>query len=66
VPPFVRIDVDKRVLSSENGARTPPISIVQRANGCLMLQAMQKERGAVVNEQSGLMSASLEKTMGSS
>jgi hypothetical protein len=44
VPPFVRIDVDKRVLSSENGARTSPISSVQWANGRLMLQAMQKER----------------------
>ena len=27
-----------------NGARTSPISSVQRANGRLMLQAMQKER----------------------
>ena len=59
VPPFVRIDVQQRLLSSVDGARTSPIASVQRANDRLMLQGMQNERvwGAVINEQNGQMSA---------
>lgn len=59
VPPFVRINVQQRMLSTVDGARTSPIVTVQRANGRLMLQGMQNERvwGAVVNEQTGQMSA---------
>jgi len=61
VPPFVRIDVGKRLLSSVDGARTTPIVSVQRANGRLMVQGMQNERvwGAVINEQTGQMSATV-------
>jgi len=61
VPAFVRIDVSKRLLSSVDGARTSPIASVQRTNGRLMLQGMQNERvwGAVINEQTGQMSATV-------
>ena len=61
VPPFVRIDVGKKLLISVDGARTSPISAVQRNNGRLMLQGMQNERvwGAVINEQTGQMSATV-------
>jgi hypothetical protein len=57
----VRIDVGKRLLSSVDGARTTPIVSVQRANGRLMVQGMQNERvwGAVINEQTGQMSATV-------
>src|SRR5215831_6005456 len=53
VPPFVRIDVQRRLLTSVDGARTSPIASSQRVNGRLMLQGMQNERvwGAVINEQ---------------
>lgn len=59
VPAFVRIDVGKRLLSTVDGGRTSPIASVQRVNGRLMLQGMQNERvwGAVINEQTGRMSA---------
>ncbi len=61
VPPFVRINVPQRLLSTVDGARTSPIAGVQRANGRLMLQGMQNERvwGAVVNEETGQMSATV-------
>ena len=61
VPPFVRIDVQQKMLSSVDGARTSPITAVQSVNGRLMLQGMQNERvwGAVVNEQTGQMSATI-------
>ena len=61
MPPFVRIDVPKRLLSSVDGARTSPIVTVQRANGRLMLQGMQNERvwGAVIDEGSGRMTATV-------
>ena len=61
VPPFVRIDVGKRLLSTVDGGRTSPIASVQRANGRLMVQGMQNERvwGAVINEQTGQMSATV-------
>lgn len=61
VPPFVRIDVQQRLLSSVDGGRTSPIASVQRVNGRLMLQGMQNERvwGAVINEQNGQMSATV-------
>jgi len=61
VPPFVRIDVQKRLLSSVDGARTSPISQMNRTNGRLMLQGMQNQRvwGIVINEQSGRMWATL-------
>jgi hypothetical protein len=59
VPPFVRIDVQKKVLTSADGSRTSPIAQVQRTEGRLMLQGMQGVRiwGAVINEQTGQMSA---------
>jgi hypothetical protein len=61
VPPFVLIDVGKRLLSSVDGGRTSPIAGVQRANGRLMVQGMQNDRvwGAVINEQTGQMSATV-------
>ena len=61
MPPFVRIDVQKRLLSSVDGARTSPISQMNRTNGRLMLQGMQNQRvwGIVINEQSGRMWATL-------
>ena len=61
VPDFVLIDVGKRLLSTVDGGRTSPVAGVQRANGRLMLQGMQNERvwGAVINEQTGQMSATV-------
>ena len=61
VPPFVRIDIQKRFLSSVDGARTSPITQTNRTNGRLMLQGMQNQRvwGIVINEQSGRMWATL-------
>jgi hypothetical protein len=61
VPPFVRIDLQRRVLSSVDGARTSPITQSQRAMGRLMLQGMQNQRvwGAVINEQTGSMWATI-------
>jgi len=61
VPAFVRIDVRGRVLSTVDGARTSPIASTQRVNGRLMIQGMQNERvwGAVINEQTGQMSATV-------
>src|SRR5262245_56558025 len=61
VPAFVRINVPQRVLSSVDGARTSPITTVQRANGRLMLQGMQNDRvwGLVINEQNGRFSATV-------
>ncbi len=53
------MNIPQRVLSSLDGARTSPIVNVQRSNGQLMLQGMQHERvwGAVIDEESGRMSA---------
>ena len=61
VPPFVRIDVGKKLLSSVDGARTSPIAQSQRTNGRLMLQGMQNQRvwGVVINEQTGRMWATI-------
>jgi hypothetical protein len=61
VPPFVRIDVQKKILSSVDGARTSPITQVVRNGGRLMVQGMQNLRiwGAVINEQTGQMSATI-------
>src|SRR5262245_52680398 len=61
VPPFVRIDVPRRLLSSVDGARTSPIAQVNRTNGRLMVQGMQNQRvwGAVINEQTGRMWATI-------
>jgi hypothetical protein len=61
VPAFVRVDVRGRVLSTVDGARTSPIASTQRVNGRLMIQGMQNERiwGAVINEQTGQMSATV-------
>ena len=61
MPSFVRINVPQRVLSSIDGARTSPITSVQRTNGRVMVQGMQNERvwGAVINEESGRMSATV-------
>ena len=61
VPPFVRIDVQQRLLSSVDGVRTSPISQVNRTNGRLMLQGIQNQRvwGIVINEQTGRMWATL-------
>jgi hypothetical protein len=61
VPPFVRVNVPQRVLSSIDGARTSPITSVQRVNGRLMLQGTQNDRawGIVINEANGRMSATV-------
>ena len=61
IPPFVRIDVQRRLLSSVDGARTSAISQTNRTNGRLMLQGMQNQRvwGAVINEQTGRMWATI-------
>jgi hypothetical protein len=59
IPAFIRVNVPQRLLSSVDGGRTSPIVNVQRSNGRLMLQGMQNERvwGAVIDEESGRMSA---------
>ena len=61
VPPFVRVDVGKRLLSTVDGGRTSPIASVERANGRLMVQGVQNDRvwGAVINEQTGQMLATV-------
>jgi hypothetical protein len=61
VPPFVRIDVQQRLLSSVDGARTSPIAQIHRTNGRLMLQGMQNQRvwGVVINERTGRMWATV-------
>ena len=61
MPPFVRIDAGKRLLSTVDGGRTSPIASIQRANGRLMVHGTQNERvwGAVINEQTGQMSATV-------
>ena len=61
IPPFVRIDIQRRLLSSVDGARTSPIAQTNRTNGRLMLQGMQNQRvwGAVINEQTGRMWATV-------
>lgn len=61
VPTFVRVNVPQKVFSTIDGARTSPIATVQRANGRLMLQGMQNNRvwGLVINEESGLFSATM-------
>jgi len=61
MPPFVRIDIQRRVLSSVDGARTSPIAHTERASGRLMFQGMQNQRvwGGVINEQTGSMSATI-------
>ena len=59
IPPIIRVDVPQRRLTSMDGARTSPITNVQRNSGKLMIQGMQNERvwGAVIDEASGRMSA---------
>ena len=61
VPPFVRVNVPQKVLTSVDGARTSPITAVQRTNGRLMIQGMQNERvwGVVIDEQTGQMMATV-------
>ena len=61
VPPFVRVNVQQRLLSSLDGGRTSPIINFQRTNGRLMMQGMQNERvwGAVIDEMTGQMSAAV-------
>ena len=61
VPPFVRVDVQRRLLLTVDGGRTSPIAAFQRTDGRLMLQGMQAERvwGLVVDESSGEMSATV-------
>ena len=61
VPPFVRINVPQRILSSVDGARTSPTTSVQRTNGYLMIRGMHNERvwGAVIEEQTGQMTATV-------
>jgi hypothetical protein len=57
----MEVNVQQRLLSSVDGARTSPITAVQRSNGRLMLQGMQNERvwGAVIDEETGRMSATV-------
>jgi hypothetical protein len=61
VPPFVRVDVQRRLLLTVDGGRTSPIAAFQRTDGRLMLQGMQAERvwGLVVDESNGEMSATV-------
>lgn len=61
VPSFVRVDIQRRVLTSVDGARTSPIAQTQRVGGRLMFQGMQNQRvwGAVINEQTGSMWATV-------
>ncbi|HXJ78957.1 MAG TPA: hypothetical protein VMS64_09775 [Candidatus Methylomirabilis sp.] len=61
VPPFVRINVQQKQLSSVDGSRTSPIAAVSQVNGRLMMQGMQNQRvwGAVVNVETGQMSATI-------
>jgi len=61
VPPFVRVNVAQKVLSTVDGARTSPIGSVQRDNGRLMLQGAQNDRvwGIVISEQTGRMWATV-------
>ena len=61
VPPFVRVDISRRLLTSVDGARTSPIAQTQRVGGRLMFQGMQNHRvwGAVINEQTGSMWATV-------
>ena len=61
VPGFIRINIAQKQLQSVDGARTSPIAAVQRQDNRLMLQGMQNDRvwGAVINEQTGLMSATV-------
>ena len=61
MPPFVRVNVSQKVLSSVDGARTTPIIAVQRANGRLMMQGMQNNRAwsMVINEENGRFSATV-------
>ena len=61
VPSFIRINVAQKQLQSVDGARTSPITTFQRMDGRLMLQGMQNDRvwGAVINEQTGQMSATV-------
>jgi hypothetical protein len=57
VPPFIWVNVQQRLLKSPDGARTSPITAVERADGRLMLQGMQNGRvwGAVIDERTGKM-----------
>ena len=61
VPPFVRVNVSQRTLSTVDGARSSPIAAFQRANGRLMLQGTQNDRvwGIVIAEQTGRMWATI-------
>ena len=61
VPPFVKIVASQKMLISVDGARSSPITALQRNNGRLMIQGMQNERvwGAVIDEQSGRMTATV-------
>ena len=61
VPPFVRVNVSQRTLSTVDGARSSPIAAFQRANGRLMLQGTQNDRvwGIVISEQTGRMWATV-------
>jgi hypothetical protein len=61
VPPFVRVNIAQKLLSSVDGVRTSPISNVQRANGRIIVQGTQNDRAwsAVIDEQSGQMMASV-------
>jgi|SRR5215468_5283348 len=61
VPPFVRINVPQKVMSSVDGARTSPIANVQRTNGRLMIQGTQNERAwsAVIDENTGQIMATV-------
>ena len=66
VPPFVRVNIPQKVLSSIDGARTSPIANVQRTNGRLMIQGTQNERAwsAVIDEGTGQMMATVNENDG--
>jgi len=61
VPPFVRVNIAQKLLSTVDGARTSPIANVQRANGRIIIQGTQNDRAwsAVIDERSGQMMASI-------
>jgi hypothetical protein len=61
LPVLLRVDVEHRVLSSLDRARTAPIHAVERKDGRLVLHGGQEGRGwtAVIVEASGKLSATV-------
>ena len=66
VPSFIRVDIQKKMLSTVDGARTSPIANVNRADGQLMFQGMQNGRawGAVIDEKTGWLGSTVSESDG--